>query len=242
PMPLRAVIFDGFNTLFDGAPTLREAIDEGVQAAHRALRAEGVGVAFPEFLRAYNRARDAQKEARKTTNREFPIEARIEEALRHLGLSGKPEVVARVAEAHMAGFGRFALVHPEAPEVLRELRRSYKLGVASNYYHSAHLHTILRSVGLHAYFDVVVASADVGYVKPHPAMFQEVLRRLDVRPAEALMVGDTPEHDVVAAQALGMRGCFIPDPRDPSPPACPEADLVIRRLAELPAALSRFGP
>ena len=41
-----------------------------------------------------------------------------------------------------------------------------------------------------------------------PAPFREVLRRLGVTPAEALMVGDWAERDMVGAKGLGMTTVF----------------------------------
>lgn len=244
-MPLRAVIFDGFGTLFDGAPTLAASIEDAVQAAYERLLQEGHAVPAGEFRAAYAKARDKQKEARRTSNREFPIEERFLDTVETLAIAtpDRAALAHRLADAHMAGFQRFLLVHPEAPDVLKDLSRTYKLGIASNYYHAAHLHEILKGVGIHGHFHAIVSSAEVGYCKPDPAMFHEVLRRLDVRPEDALMVGDTCEHDVEAPQRIGMHGCFVPNPREPPAKACPGAALTVARLGDLPAAIrARFGP
>ena len=62
----------------------------------------------------------------------------------------------------------------------------------------------MREYGLLDYFDVLSISCDVGYLKPHPRIFQHALDALAVAPEEALMVGDSLRADVAGAQALGM--------------------------------------
>jgi HAD superfamily hydrolase (TIGR01662 family) len=78
--------------------------------------------------------------------------------------------------------------------------------------------------------DAALSSRTHGRVKPHASIFRAVLDRLDVRPTEAAMVGDTPEDDVAGARALGMRA-FLLDRDDR------HADADLHDLRELPAAL-----
>lgn len=57
-------------------------------------------------------------------------------------------------------------------------------------------------------FDVVVTFEDTERRKPAPEPFLRVLSQLAVSPAEALMVGDWPERDILGARALGMTTVF----------------------------------
>jgi putative hydrolase of the HAD superfamily len=60
-------------------------------------------------------------------------------------------------------------------------------------------------------------------VKPSPSIFLAVLQALDVEPADAAMVGDSPLDDVEGARALGMSAFLLdregrfPDRRDVLP-------------------------
>ena len=45
--------------------------------------------------------------------------------------------------------------------------------------------------------------------KPSPAMFEAALARLGAAPPDAIMVGDDLDNDVLAAQALGVRGILV---------------------------------
>lgn len=45
--------------------------------------------------------------------------------------------------------------------------------------------------------------------KPNPAFFEQALLTIDVRPQEALMVGDDIENDIGGAQKAGLRGALV---------------------------------
>jgi putative hydrolase of the HAD superfamily len=66
----------------------------------------------------------------------------------------------------------------------------------------------LSSLGLHNYFDVVVAFEDTMKRKPAPEPFEKALELLRVRPKEVIMLGDWAERDILGAKLLGMRTVF----------------------------------
>lgn len=64
----------------------------------------------------------------------------------------------------------------------------------------------LRECGLLEYFsDCRFAAVDVGYLKPHPKIFEVALACLDATADEVVFVGDNIEADVLGAQGVGMR-------------------------------------
>jgi HAD superfamily hydrolase (TIGR01509 family) len=63
----------------------------------------------------------------------------------------------------------------------------------------------LERDGLHALFDDVVVSAEVGMAKPEPAIFRRAVDRLGLAPAECVFVDDW-DQNVEAAREVGMRG------------------------------------
>jgi HAD superfamily hydrolase (TIGR01509 family) len=66
------------------------------------------------------------------------------------------------------------------------------------------LHDDLARMGLAERLDAAVFSSEIGKRKPHPAIFEHVLERLDVAPEDALFVGDRRYEDVRGAKELGM--------------------------------------
>jgi FMN phosphatase YigB (HAD superfamily) len=50
----------------------------------------------------------------------------------------------------------------------------------------------------------MVVSCDVGYLKPHPRIYQVALEELGIEGEEAAMVGDNLRADVEGAKTLGL--------------------------------------
>ncbi len=66
----------------------------------------------------------------------------------------------------------------------------------------------MRELGLDRYFETTLVSCDVGYMKPHPRIFQQALEEMKLQPEETAMVGDSLRADVEASQVLGMTGVW----------------------------------
>lgn len=121
-------------------------------------------------------------------------------------------------------------LYEEVPEVLRMLHaEGYTIGLISNTQRS--LSTFERHFELDGLFTVAISSSDHGFMKPHPSIFEEGLRRAGVTAPEAVMVGDSLPHDIAGALRLGMRGILVQRSglSNGAPPDVP----VIRSLREL---------
>ena len=66
----------------------------------------------------------------------------------------------------------------------------------------------LCGLGFHHIFHTVVTFDDTGVRKPLPEPFQKALELLKTPAAEALMIGDWAERDMVGASNLGMKTVF----------------------------------
>lgn len=125
-------------------------------------------------------------------------------------------------------------LYEEVPEVLRGLHAlGYTIGLISNTQRS--LVTFEQHFELEGLFSVAISSSDHGYMKPHPSIFAEALRRADVEAAEAVMVGDSVPHDIAGALGLGMRGILVA--RSGLSKGAPPEVPVIQSLRELPDLL-----
>jgi HAD superfamily hydrolase (TIGR01662 family) len=95
---------------------------------------------------------------------------------------------------------------PHALEVLELLSHSYKIGLVTDTETSseASVRKALQKLGIEKFFSAVVTSTDLEVTKPHPEIFLEALRRLEVSPAEAIMVGNDPDRDLHGARQLGI--------------------------------------
>jgi HAD superfamily hydrolase (TIGR01509 family) len=125
-------------------------------------------------------------------------------------------------------------LYDEVPEVLRAIRsRGVSIGLISNTQRC--LATFADHFELRGLFDVALSSADHGFMKPHPSIFEAALSAIDRQPQEAVMVGDSLEHDIAGALGIGMRGVLLA--RKVRPAVVPDGVPVIESLHELPALL-----
>ncbi len=197
----KAVFFDVDFTLIHPGPTFQghgyaeacarhgvtadpSQFDAAVAAASATLHADG-GPYDPEVFIGYTR--------------------RIIEGM---GGSGPgAHAAARDLYAAWSACHHFSL-YEEVPEVLRALHaEGFTIGLISNTQRS--LKTFEEHFALDGLFSVAISSSDHGFMKPHPSIFEEALRRAGVQANESVMVGDSVPHDIAGALRLGMRGVLV---------------------------------
>jgi putative hydrolase of the HAD superfamily len=91
--------------------------------------------------------------------------------------------------------------------VIRGLRGSHKLGLCSNAWGSF-IHPIFSEHHLVELFDDILISSEVGMTKPDERIFRLAASRLGLEPHECAFVDDS-EHNIAAAEAVGMRGVLF---------------------------------
>jgi len=122
-------------------------------------------------------------------------------------------------------------------EVLRELKAmGFKLAVASNSARRG-VHLALENTSIKDLFDVIVTRSDVNRMKPDGALIAETLRRLNVKPSEAVYIGDTV-HDILAARRVGVKSIAISGgAHSISLILNSKPDILIKDIKELPRVL-----
>jgi REG-2-like HAD superfamily hydrolase len=227
---VRAVFFDaGFTLIFPSRPIV-DLYLETARAVSAGHSDEELRDAFARAWRAGTRSDAGDHRSSDALERErwhqftLGIAREIPELLPH-----HPAWLDRLAGA-FSGDKSWRLV-PEAPPLLRALRaRGMKLAIVSNWHGG--LHRIVASVGLTELVDFVVVSADVGFRKPHPEIFQVALRQGGVPASSVVHVGDTWDEDVVGASAAGIIPIHLASGSEP--PRTHDA-RTIRDLSELAA-------
>ena len=148
------------------------------------------------------------------------------------GTGERVDACAREMYLEWASCHHFHL-YDEAEAVLRELAaRQLKIGLISNSHRS--MHEFVEHFRLQGLVAAAVSSADHGFLKPHPSIFEAALSQAGVEARASLMVGDSLAHDVEGARAVGMRGVLLHRGNGP----LPDVDVpVIRNLTDLPALL-----
>lgn len=189
---IKAVVFDLDNTLMDFMRMKRAAVD----AAADAMIDAGLDIPKKELVEKifavyWKEGIEDQNIFDKVLQKEF---GRVDHKILAAGIIG----YRRAKDATMT-------LYPHVRLTLAGLLRSgVKLGVVSD---APRLAVWLRivSLELHHYFEHVVTYDDTGKRKPSPEPFKRILELLNVQPAEALMVGDWAERDIVGAKKMGMK-------------------------------------
>lgn len=120
-----------------------------------------------------------------------------------------------------------------AREVLSELKQQgYQLGALSN--GNADIH----KVGLADLIDFQFKADDVGQMKPHPLMFEQMLSHTGLRPEQVIHVGDNHEHDVEGALAVGLWTIWV---NMTSSDKTSNATAQVSCLSELPARVAEIN-
>jgi putative hydrolase of the HAD superfamily len=213
PRP-RAVLVDvGFTlTFWDGARIARDAAAEGVVVEAEAVQRAEI------LIRAETREREGVPLRTHDDGGRRYLDVVFARALRLAGAQGDDGAIARAAAHIHAEHLRsnvWRRVGAGNREALARLRGAgLRLAIVSN--SEGTIDAMLTEVGLRPYFETVVDSAVVGSVKPDARIFRIALERLDLAPADVVMVGDLPTADVFGPRALGIRAALV-DPHDLHP-------------------------
>ena len=233
----RAILFDLDDTLIRAYAQPEEAWTRLLHIfathldAHDAPSIERFRVAFMEEARAF--WSDKAEAAKWRLN--IPGARRLS-VRRGLAKLGRPDdaLADRIADAFTEMRRQEYRLYPDAHATVDTLRAAgVKLALVTNGARETQREKIERFELEHR-FDHIQIEGEFGQGKPELAVYHHALERLGVTPAEAWMVGDNYEWEVVAPLAIGMAGIWY-DPFGAGVPdhATARPTRIIKRLAEL---------
>jgi putative hydrolase of the HAD superfamily len=223
-MSVRAVLFDVDFTIARPGPEL------GPEGYQRLGRRFGLELDPSRYGQAREKAIEGIRRHPELEHDEEIWVAFTERIIRNMGGDADSAYECAVAMTRAWEHAEHFELFEDAPPVLAELRaHGIKLGLVSNTGRD------LQQFVAHHRLDVdaAIGSGAFGRTKPHPTIFRAVLERLGVEPAQAAMVGDSPEDDIEGARAAGIAAAFLLDRDD----RYPELEDRLPDLYALPAAL-----
>ncbi len=202
-MDLQAVLFDWGDTLmrWEWEP---ELLAVGHDAGLRAIGREPVPALTERFRDSYLPLLWVPG-----TLEEIEYPALVRRLLAEEGIAVTDEDLDSFLEAEHAAWQPARMLATTTHALLEALRdRDLRVGLVSNAFDPPHLlHRDLEQMGVAQRLDVAVFSSEVGWRKPHPAIFERALEAIGIDPAATLFVGDTLATDIAGAKALGMHTC-----------------------------------
>ena len=203
---IRAVIFDLGDTLMCPGQAWPPIIERADRAVVDVLCKNGLDLDCDSFyddfrgrLRRYYAERDSQQIETSTT-------AVLLELLEEQGYRQVPPALIRAAlDARYRISQSNWLLVDDALQTLDGLREGgYRMGIVSNAGDNKDVFQLVDKFGIESYFDFVLTSAACGWRKPHPRIFELALAHWGFDPAQAAMVGDKLEADIVGANQAGI--------------------------------------
>ncbi len=205
---IKAVITDYIGTLTIARFYTMEA---SMMKLHAALSEAGFATVWHQFQEAYSKAHEKYKIIRYSELREVTNSVWVSEALCSLGRDVKADNPCMKAALNIffKDYVESLEKRPFADTLLKKSQQTMRVGLISNFTYAPVVYSSMRQLGLSKYFNTIVVSDDCGWRKPHPKIFEYALSRLQVKPREAVYIGDCPAEDIKGAKDAGMLTIFV---------------------------------
>jgi HAD superfamily hydrolase (TIGR01549 family) len=228
------IYFDNWNTLVTAPELMRRGSSTRVFKEY--INAQGHEVP-DKFLDIYSLIAKAQEvKAEQEGHREPDYRQRLEDVFRELGLPDPVELSSGTWTHYLKLWPEQTEYFDGVPEMLKELKKTYKLGVITNYMDGPTCRVVFNKLGYNEVFDSLVVSKELGYVKPAQILFETALEETDSKPENCVMVGDTYAADVVGGNIAGMKTVLV-DIYNTQQAHYGEASAVIKNIIDFPEAL-----
>ncbi len=207
PMPYKHLFFDLDHTLWDFDTNSREAL----QDIYHSLSLAHAGVndfdLFHKLYLGHNerlwdryrkgliRVDDLRWKRMAMTLLEFKI--------------GNDELARKMGEAFLDILPTKKAVFPHTIEVLNYLKgKNYQLHMITNGFEKTQHHK-MKTSGIDGFFREVITSEGSNSLKPHPEIFDYALMKTSAEKKESIMIGDTPEADILGARQSGIDQVYV---------------------------------
>jgi putative hydrolase of the HAD superfamily len=228
---MSAILFDFFGTLVSYSPS---RVDQGYPRCHEFVREHGSALSYDDFLTEVDSCFAAFDRRSDVDDSEFSMGVVATAFLRSHAIGGDPGEFER---RYLAEWSAGVVFPPGLKDLLTGLRRTSRLAVVSNTHSSAMVPHLLSEAGLDDLFDAVVLSVDVGWRKPHPAVYAAALEAVDTPAGEAIFVGDSYSADFAGPGAAGITAFLI----DPGKSAGVPPERRIDSVFDLPSRVPITG-
>ncbi len=191
------IYFDLDDTLLDH----KSAEAEGLRDVYRHFDFfESVGM--DELVETYHRVNSKQWRlyGKEEVSREELQRNRFEQTLDRLGLDGSR--YQEVGDYYMEAYRNHWQWMEGAEQAFHSIRRQYPVGILTNGF-SETQKMKFEQFGFYDFAQQLVISEDVGYLKPHPRIFEHATERTGHAADDILYVGDSLNSDVKGGTSFG---------------------------------------
>ena len=200
-MKYKGILLDIDNTLYDYDKTHTKALEALIDTAKKRLKINTADLKSA-YLRARKQINSELNESASSHNRLLYIQRMMES----LNLSGL-NVSLELYELYWSTFLDNIEVYDGVYRFLESVQNTPICLVTDL---TAHIqHRKIKKLGLDQYADYLVTSEEAGREKPHPYIFLSALHKMDLKPNEVCMIGDSFEKDILGASQLGIPSYWL---------------------------------
>ncbi|MFW6026912.1 MAG: HAD family hydrolase [Candidatus Woesearchaeota archaeon] len=200
----KGILFDLDNTLYN----YDECHKNGLKESYKIIKSN-YHLSFDEFCNYYHKARS---EIHKELNGYASSHNRIlyfQKIISFLNSDFNCDNILELYDSYYNGFFDEMILFEGVIDLLKKLKKKkIKTGIVTNLNSLIQLKKI-NYLGISKYIDVVVTSEESSREKPHSSIFLLALHKLNVKPNEVIMVGDSIESDILGANSLNIDSLLL---------------------------------
>lgn len=211
-------------------------------AIYEAIQERGIALDLSDLKREYLTLHEEESNYAARTLEEIEIQTSLGKLLDRLGIdaSQQPAMTDLVKKSFALEVNSWILF-PGVRQMLEQVRElGLKVGLLSNARSDWAVREIVGQLDLTKYFDAILTSAAVGFRKPRPEPFQQMLQLLRLEGSEAVMIGNSMEADVVGARRFGMRTVHVMF-GDSTDEGKADPDITVFAVADIIPAIKRLA-
>ena len=227
-MNIKAILFDVDNTLIDFMKMKHKcceaAIDAMISAGLKMPRKDALKLLFELYeIHGIESQRIFQKFTKQIYGKE------------------NYKLIAYGVQAYRKMRESYLIPYPNVIPTLIELKKNYRLAIVSD---APIMEAWMRLVFLKVdnFFDFIITKADARRQKTSTAPFNVALRKLEIKPNEAVMIGDRIARDVNTAKKMGIHTIYARyGDIHPSKKGDSGADFEIEDISEIINILNKLN-
>ena len=153
---------------------------------------------------------------------------RLKKTFEAMEVPSTAAIIDRVSELYIQQLSKHTELFEGTVSVLEYLSSKYTLHIITNGFEHVQQRKLENS-GIAQFFKIVLTAEKIGFKKPHPTIFISALKKAEVLPEHAMMIGDSLEADIQGALKLGMQAIHFNSHKE----TCHEECLIIDQLSDL---------
>ena len=205
-MPIRAVTFDFWRTLFENADGERRQLVRSDAFAHATgVPKDNVEIELKKIWRIFDKCHQEEQRTLEAHNA-------VRMAAETFNVEIKPDVADELTHIFATAILKHAPVPVEGSlDAVKAAAKHYRVGVISDTTVSPgySLAKLLERHGFMEYISSLSFSDEVGVAKPQAAIYMDAAKKLDVEISELLHIGDLEYTDIVGAKSLGATAALF---------------------------------